>query len=85
MDVRFTSPRNSVAFWSKLRRNFKTSCSLKPFLSDSGEVYNQTDDMLRMAADHHEKLFEEPVVYRSHPYNDSVVPNWDTANETTPR
>ncbi|CAF1592447.1 unnamed protein product, partial [Didymodactylos carnosus] len=61
--------RDSMIFWNRTKKQFRIcSSSLRGFLLLSGEMVKSK--MADLAADYYEKLFEEPVVYRPHPYVD---------------
>ncbi|CAF1382134.1 unnamed protein product, partial [Didymodactylos carnosus] len=81
---RFSASNGSIAFWSRLRKNFKVASSLNAFIDDNGGVVKETDKMLEMAAGYYENLFKEPVVFRPHPHIDSPELIWDNYDEVIP-
>jgi hypothetical protein len=84
--MRHTSSPISVAFWSKTKRFFKSSASsLKGFILPNGEVVQDVEQMLEMAATHYENLFLEPKeIMRPHPFVDAPLSVTEIDDEPIP-
>ncbi len=84
INERFSSSDSSNSFWSKIRKNFKTTNSLEALIDNNNVIVKDIDAMLDLAATHYENLFTETLVYRPHPYVDSPEVHWDNYNEPIP-
>ena len=71
-------------FWSRARKKFKPGCSLNALIDEQQQRVKESTEMLRIAADHYEKLFEEHSVYRPHPYIDSPCIEWENDDDPIP-
>jgi hypothetical protein len=81
---RYSSGTSASAFWSKIRKNFRTSNVLEAFMDQNDRIIKDTDSMLEMAASHYENLFAATEVYRPHPYVDVPEILWDNYDEKIP-
>jgi hypothetical protein len=81
---RFAPPSPSNTFWSKARKNFKSTSSLSAFIDNNDKVIKDNNKMLSLAAEHYEELFRESEVYRPHPYVDGPVVMQDNYEEKIP-
>lgn len=75
----------SLHYWSHVKKHFRSaSSSLRGFLTSNGEVTKNPEQMVNLAANHYEKLFEEPYVIRPHPYADTEVPSFPNQLDPIP-
>ncbi|CAF4597479.1 unnamed protein product, partial [Rotaria sp. Silwood2] len=82
---RYSSGEGSNLFWNRTKRHFRhISSSLRGFVTPSGEIMKDPQDMSNIAADYYERLFEAPVVMRPHPYIDAPPIMWDNASDPIP-
>jgi hypothetical protein len=84
LNERFSSNSSSNSFWSKIRKNFKTTNSLEAIIDDNKVIVKDVDAMLDLAANHYENLFAESQAYRPHPYVDSPDVLWHNYDEPIP-
>ncbi|CAF3385920.1 unnamed protein product, partial [Rotaria sp. Silwood2] len=85
LTARHKSGSDSVLFWNRTKRHFRTaSSSLRGLISSSGESFKDPQNMANLAADYYEQLFEEPVVVRPHPYVDTTPPILDNHSDPIP-
>jgi hypothetical protein len=84
INERFSSSSSSNSFWSKMRKNFKTSNSLDAFIDNNNTIVKDEDAMLDLAVSHYENLFSESQVHRPHPYVDSPEVQWENYDEPIP-
>ena len=76
---------DSVIFWSKTKRHFRTvSSALKGFITQNGETIKEPQMMANVAADYYEMLFKEPIIVRPHPYVDAPAVHWDNDADRIP-
>jgi hypothetical protein len=82
---RHTSGEGSRIFWSKAKRQVKSSTSaLRGFVQPDGVIIRDAEAMANAAAEYYEKLFEPPVVMRPHPYVDAPRVSWENDMDPIP-
>jgi len=85
LNNRHMSGSGSLQFWSRTKKHFRSSSSiLRGFIHPNGEVTKDPQQMTNLAANHYEKLFDEPTVYRPHPYVDTEIPDFNNQSVTIP-
>jgi hypothetical protein len=67
LNGRYSSSTSAKAFWSKLRKDFKTINSLSALIDEKNMIIRDADGMLELVANLYENLFTESEVYRPHP------------------
>jgi hypothetical protein len=85
LQLRNTSSPAAISFWSKCKRYLKpSSSSLHAFITSSGQITKDPEEMCEIAADFYEDFFKKSDILRPHPYTDSPVIEFENKDELIP-
>ena len=85
LQERHSPNESSTIFWNKTKRHFRNvTSSLKGFIQPDGSIIKDPQVIVDIAAEYYEKLLEEPVVMRPHPYVDAPPVHWDNEKDPIP-
>ena len=85
LEERHQHQEGTSPFWSRTRKHFKDSSSaLRGIILSSGHPTRDPHEMAIASAQHYQQLFEEPVVYRPHPYVDAPPISWENHDASIP-